>query len=392
MSLPGVNVVIGNGALGAVAVGEYGVVGIIMSGVAVTGGIGLLDPKQIFNLDEAVALGIDSNYDVLNDVDAYRHIKEFYDEAGSGAELWIMLVSPTVFMATIADKTEANYAVKLIGAAQGRIRILAITRRSESSYVPSIVEGLDGDVWTAMTNAQALAEEYTNNNNPIRVLIQGVFYPGIAANLKNLKQAGNNRVAVMIGSTSATKHACVGVLCGRLAKDPIKRNPGRVKSGSLAINEAYLGTVAVEDSESEIGVIHSKGIITLRTISGKAGYFFTDAPMATSDTDDYSTLPAGRVVDAAHLIAYRTFMNEVLDEVEVDDNGYIQPAIVKGWEASIVNAVTGDIGNQMSKFEAEIDPRQNVLAVPTISVKLSITPVGYAKSFEIELGFNNPFN
>ena len=392
MGLPNANIIIGNGALGATAIGEYGIFGMLLSGVAVVDNIALLEPTQVFSLDDVKALGIDAAYDTANSVGVYRQLKEFYDEAGDGTELWFMLVSPTVTMADMADKTETNYAVKLINAAQGKIRVLIISRVPDGAYVPTITNGLDGDVFTALVNANAMAEEFAGKNNPIRVILEGRLFSGTPGDLKDLKTEDKNRVAIMIGGSLNDKSCSVGLLAGRLADDPIKRNPGRVKSGSLVLVDAYVGDLAVEMNENVVGAIHDKGYISIRTISGKSGYFFTDAPMATADTDDYATMPAGRVVDAAHLIAFRTFMNEVLDEIEVDDNGYISPAIVKGWEANIERAVKGDIGDQMSKFEAEIDPKQNILAVSTVKVKLRITPVGYSRDFEIELGFNNPFS
>lgn len=392
MSLPRVNITISNGGLGSVAAGDYGIFGMIISGIAVVDKLALLEPKQIFTLEEAENLGLNAAYDETNSLHVYRQIKEFYDEAGLGTELWVMLVSQTLTMTDMVNKANANYAVKLLDAAQRKIRMLFVSRVPDNTYAPAITEGVDPDVYSALTNAQALAEERAGNNDPVRVVIEGRAFDGTSGDLQDLKTHDQNRAAVIIGGSLNDLSCSIGLLAGRLAADPIRRNPARVKTGSLVLLNGYIGAASVEASESLAGALHDKGFITFRTIPGKSGYFFTDAPTAVANSDDYATLPPGRVIDAAHVIAYATFMNEVLDEIEVDDNGYIDPVIVTGWQANIETAVLGAIGDQMSKFEAEINPRQNVLAVPNIAVKLKVTPVGYARSFDIDLGFDNPFN
>jgi hypothetical protein len=295
-------------------------------------------------------------------------------------------------MADVVDKTEDTYAKKLLIAAQNKIRLLAVSRVPDGTYVPTITEGLDDDVFSAMNNAQLLGEELAADNKPIRTLLEGRAFDDTPANLKDLKTESNNRVAIMIGGSKNDGSCSIGTLLGRLAADPLRRNPGRVLSGSLALQQAFVGSLDVDTSENQIGAIHDKGYISLRRHDGKAGYFFTDAPTATANTDDYSTLPPARVIDAAALIAFRTFDEFVLDEVEVDDNGYLSAAIVKSWESEIETAVLNEIGAEMSNFEPFINPRQNVLSVSDIAVQLEVTPVGYARSFTVELGFKNPFN
>jgi len=107
MALPGVNILLQNGGLGLAPLSDDAVVGIVFNGVAATS-LALGTSFQGFGLDEFEALGIDAAYDTTNTVKVWRTIKEFYDAAGDGAELWIMLVSQATTVEAILTKTNTH--------------------------------------------------------------------------------------------------------------------------------------------------------------------------------------------------------------------------------------------------------------------------------------------
>ena len=124
--LPRVKIIFENGALGSVAPSADGVVGLVTTAVAVPGntGLKLAEPYILRKLDDLVALGVTPE---VGDANAflYRHVKEFYDEAGEGAELWVMGFPNTKSQSDLVDKTQET-AKKLIQASQGRIRALGV--------------------------------------------------------------------------------------------------------------------------------------------------------------------------------------------------------------------------------------------------------------------------
>lgn len=396
MSLPGVSIEILNGALGSVPGTSDGIAGMVLSGIAVSLKIALNEPKQIFSLAEAEALGLDSAYDTTNDLDVYFQIKEFYKEAGTGAELWIMLVAQTVLMEDICDKTIAANAVKLLNAATGSIRILGVSRIPSDAYVSNVTEGLDDDVWAAAINAQALAEEYATKMQPFRVVIAGREWSGVAGALADLHEKDLNRVAITLtGQGDGIVNANIGIVLGRLAAIPVQRNIGRVKSGSLQLSEAYLTDGdTIENNATALDSIHDKGYIIYRRFEGKSGYFFNDDPTCAPLTDDYAFIARGRVIDKAMILAYITFVNEVNEEVEINADGTMNAAYVKSLQANIENVInlTMAAEGEISSVTCSIDVTQNILATNKLTIGLSIVPVGYAKSIVIELGFNNPLN
>jgi hypothetical protein len=157
----------------------------------------------------------------------------------------------------------------------------------------------------------------------------------------------------------------------------------------------YIGTQTVEEAAGNIQVIHDKGYITLRTHVGRAGYFFTDDPTTTLATDDYSQLALGRVLDKAIFLAYITYVNDLLDDIEIDpDTGQIETAKAKYLQQLATTAIdsTMTANNEISGVTVEVDPNQDVLATSKICIKLRVIPVGYAREIEVELGFSNPAN
>lgn len=391
MGLPNVNITIANGQLGRVAAVDDSVAGLILSGTA-TEDLALSNPVQLFSFDKLSDYGITEANNPL----AYKEVKAFYDQAGEGSELWLMLISDAVLFADMCDETE-NYAKKMLDTAQGRIRLLGANRIPAAGYEPTIVENLDSDVVTALTNLETMAGHYGLAYKPFRALLPGLgFTKASVATLKDLKQSNKNHVAIVLGCDSDEDwKAAIGLTLGRLAKIPVQRSIARVKDGDVGIDAAYFpdGT-PVEELESNWDSIHNKGYIFFRRIYGKSGYFFTDDPTATADTDDYCFIARGRVIDKALVIAYKTFIEELNDEIPVDEvTGKVSPALVASWETNIEQAlgINMTAKKEIVKAQCAIDPNQDVLSTDKIYAKIRITPVGYAKAIEVTLGLSNPY-
>jgi hypothetical protein len=396
MGLPGVKINVLNGQLGRTPGSADGVAGLIGSGVAAAG-IALGEAKQIFGTEDAKALGLNEEYDTTNSTNLYRHIKDFYKEAGEGAELWVMIVSATTTMADMVDSV-GNFAPVLLNAADGRIRLLGVTRKPDGLYAPTYTSGMDDDAEAAMLGGHSLAEAFAAEYKPVRVMVEGRDFQGVVANLKDLRQGTQNRAGVVLAGLDAnSKAAAVGLVLGRMAAVPVQRNIGRVKDGDLGLVNAYLSDGQRIESYSlgAWGAIHDKGYIFARKYQGRSGYYFNDDPAATVITDDYSSLARGRVIDKALLLAYTTYVNEILDDIEINpDNGQMNPAVVKSYQAMIENVLNLEMVNagEASGVSVSIDPTQNVLSTDKVMISLAIVPKGYSKEIVVDLGFSNPAN
>lgn len=404
--LPNVKIDFANGAIGASEPMDDGVTGLVCTAVAVTQTVNgktenvfaLNTPYLITKLDELVSKGITSDSSDSN-ATLYKAVKEFYDEAPDGSKLWIMGVADTVTIADIVDKTKDN-AKKLLVAANGTIRTLAVKIKDKSAYTPTVTTGIDGTVRTAITNAQALAEWATETLfAPVMVLLEGRHYTGNAETLVSnpVNTGNNNRVGVVIGDTVAdSKGAAVGLLAGRIASIPVQRSVARVRTGSIVATTMYIGGVAAELGNPE--TINDCGFICPRTFVGKGGYFWSDDKLAAEASDDYSLIPRRRVADKAYRITYTTLINEVAEEISVTDDGKISAPVVKAIqtavESAIVNNMTsrGNLGNDPSDpndmgVECYINPDQNIVATSRLDVQVRIKPHGYSKYINVSLGF-----
>lgn len=404
--LPYVKIDFAKGAIGANEPMDDGVTGLVCTAVAVTQTVddkqettfALDTPYLITKLEELVTKGVTSGDSDAN-ATLYKAVKEFYDEAPAGRKLWIMGVADTVGIADIVDKTKDN-ARKLLIAANGTIRTLAVKIKDMSSYTPDVTTGIDGAVRTAMVNAQGLAEWATETLfAPVIVILEGRHYTGTAETLvaNPINTGDQNRVAVMIGDTvKDSKGAAVGLLAGRIASIPVQRSIARVRTGSITAVEMFIGSKAAEQGYPE--TISDCGFICPRTFVGKAGYYWSDDKLAASAADDYSLIPRRRVADKAYRITYQTLINEIAEEVSVTDEGKISAPVVKAIqtavESAIVNEMTsrGNLGNDPSNandmgVQCYIDPDQNIVATSRLDVELRIKPHGYSKYINVSLGF-----
>lgn len=382
MALGEVNITVGNGALNNAPLSEEGISGMVLTGTAIAGKLNLGESTTFYSLAEVEALGIDE----LSNLFAYRQIKGFYDMAGDGAELWVMLVDSAVKQSQMVDVGNA-YLKKLKDDSKSRVRLAAVSQ--EVSVAPVANEGIIADAVDAIAPAQALVESYATTYDHLHVILDGANFNGSPADLDDLTTQERNRVSVLISNTKSSRNADVGLLLGRLASDPVQRMPSRVKTGRVS-DTAYFGLDhEAESMKSAYKAIADKGYIFLRDYSGKAGYYFSDASTCAPVTDDYNQIPRGRVMDKAVRLAYATYVDEIHDEIDPDDNGGISPIVVKAWERKIEKVLEESMQatGEISKVDVFIDSNQDILGTEKILIVLKIQPKGYASIIEIQIGF-----
>lgn len=384
MGLPTVKINIATGGLGRAGDGVQKIPGFVLTGETVGDGVTIGQSYQIFSLSDAEALGITK--DTTNTF-AYKHIAAFYKEAGSGSEMWIMLVSDATTYAQMADLTE-NIGKKLIADAGGRIRVLGLLK--ESTGGENITEGIDADVKVGVSNAQALAEYYEERYMPFRVVISGNKFSGTVAELFDFGTAAYNKVLMLLGNTDGSPEAAIGQLLGRLAAVPVQRSIARVKDGAIEDFTAYFTNgEPVESLRDAWDAIHDLGYTFYRNFTGKIGYYFTDDKTLTAGTDDFSSLARGMVMDEALILVYNVLVEELNDEIPISSDGMIHPAIVKTWQNNVnrrIKQLMTDLG-KLSDAVCVIDPNQDVLSTDKVEVQVSLLPVGYAKYIDVTLGF-----
>lgn len=394
MALPRVKITFENGALSGVTPSEDGVCGLVAYATAVSTTFALNTPYLITKLSGLEALGVTSEATGANAA-LYKTVKEFYREAPEGTKLWVMGVAASTTIANLTDKSN-NIISPMLMAARGSINILMLKVTSASE--PTMSGSIDGAVLTAVTNLQALAEDWTENKYaPFMCLVEALSYNGVAASLPDLTERSDNRVGVVLGdSVSGSGGAAIGLVAGRLAAEPVQRSLARVRSGAIQAEAMYIGSAAAENGDPDVA--NDLGYIVPRTFVGKSGYYWSDDHLATGASDDYCAIPRRRVIDKAYRIAYKTLVDEIAEEVPVNTEGKLAAYHCKGVETSVESAVVnsmtseGNLGNDPEDakdlgVQCYIDPDQNILATSRLEVNLKVKPYGYSKYIDVKLGF-----
>lgn len=383
MGLPKIRFNIAKNGLGLTTADIQKTPALVITGVSIPSKITLGETKQFFSLNDAKTAGITAEENPF----AYKHIKAFYDYAGEGAELWVMLVSDATTMEQMADQ-EQNFAQKLLNEAGGKVRVLGLVRKTTGSEILS--NGLDADVDKAVIKAQQLADNFADKYFPIRVIISANSFNGNPQELKDYSKTGFNKVALLLANTDGGAEASMGLALGRLASTPVQRNIGRVKDGAVEHTQAFFtGGTKIENLSAAWDNIADKNYIFLRNFAGKAGFFFTDDPTLTTETDDFKSLANGFVMDKAVIIAYNVLVENLGDEVPVSENGNIHPAIIKSWQSEVENNLNTLMTQkgELSACKVYIDETQKVLTTGEMVINIQLQPVGYAKFITVKIGF-----
>lgn len=392
MQLPRVKIQFLNGQLGTVGESPDGLMALICGASAVTGKFELNTVYPVTSMDDLVSFGVTE----VNNATLYKQVKEFYDEAESGTKLILYPVAANTKVTDLCDYTKLTegFARDLITRQNGALRGIGVAGINTGSTSVSN-NGLESDVFTALPKAQQLAEWATSElYAPLFFMLEGRNYDA-SKELKDLTGEKYNRVAVVISDTvSDSKGACIGTLLGRISSIPVQRNIGRVKDGSLFPLEMYIGTKKIEESGSTISTIFEKGYIVPRKHVGRTGYYFSDDQMACDPTDDYAHITNRRVIDKAYRICHDTMLEELLDEIDLNEDGTMQHAVVKSWQQTLENAINRKMtaNGELSATDGEgckvyINEKQNVVSTSRIELNLKVRPHGYARYIDVNIGF-----
>lgn len=389
MPLPNLVIKLENGALGQVAATADGVAGLVLTGTAVQDKVALNKVIQLSSTRDLKTLGITTDNNPL----VYKDVTAFYEQAGDGAELYLLIVPEATTLTQMCSIEADSPLKKLIDYAKGRIRLVGINRIAPAEYEADVTQGIDADVVTAAEAAQNVAADYQAKIAPFRMLIPALSWGGTTENLFKPREASHNRVGIVLAADKLIGNkasAAIGRILGRAAAIPVNYSIARVKSGIIAAAGYMTNGRTPEECAGLHEALHDAGYIFYRTYVCKNGYYLNDDCMAAPLSDDYSGLALGRVIDKAIIIAYTTYISEIQDSIEVDENGQLPQYLCTYFESNIQNAIAAGMQNEISDFNVHIDPKQNVLSTSTMDISCAIVPKGVLKTINVTLGFSNP--
>ena len=181
---------------------------------------------------------------------------------------------------------------------------------------------------------------------------------------------------------------------------------GRVKDGALA--DLVLPTTPDTGfmNSSQPFIYHDEtqnpGLDTARfmaawSIARKPGLFIMNPNLMAPPGSDFNWLQHGHIIDAASLIVYDFFVEELSDNVLVYPAGTpLAGQLLQTVSADLVGRCNAQLFNQLtapgaaSSTTVTIPGGQNLLSTATLNVNVNIVPPGYLKAIVVTIQFQNP--
>ena len=324
---------------------------LIGNGVGVVDKLVLGVPYAIYSPDDAKVIGIDAAYDATHKVVLSHHIDEFYRANAVGTKLYLMVVAQNITPTVIFTDPDNLYARKLVAFAKGEVRQIALAYNPlVTEQNPEIItDGISSEIRAVIAKAQEFALWAFETERPLQVLLEGRAFSGNALAVVNLRELVTgaditleaDKVSVVIAQdwdyadslafASGKKYASVGLALGVLSSIKVNQNIGEVETLNLtnAIAGKYVTAglsshQTVEEAESALSTLETKGFIFPVSYTGISGYRFNNDHVCTPEIVDpvsglinESTISYGRTMDEA----VRRLRKKLLPEIKK-----VQPA------------------------------------------------------------------
>lgn len=212
--------------------------------------------------------------------------------------------------------------------------------------------------------------------------------------LSTWSNAADTRVAVSAGSAliaspltgRAQWRSAAWVASGRISAVPVSEHLGRVISGPVQ------GVIQLDRDEFRTPGLDAAGFLTMRTIIGRTGHYFTRGRMKAPEGSDYQFVESRRVMDLSCRVGRNALLRFMNDSVRVDAAGNILDADARAMEAyargQLIAAVVSP--GHASDVDVRVKRDTNVLSSRRTSAVVRILPLGYLEWIELDIGFINP--
>lgn len=179
----------------------------------------------------------------------------------------------------------------------------------------------------------------------------------------------------------------VAARCGSIL---ISTDPARNASGPLK------GVMSITHDEFRTELLDQHKFTTSRTWQGARGFYITNARLMSMPGSDFEFWQHGRLMDVACDVVTKAQFPFISTALPVTAEGTIAVFAAARWEATINGQLEAALlapdnaegsPGHVSAFSYKVDLTTNVLVSRNVKTRVAITPLGYAKSIETELGF-----
>lgn len=358
----------------------------------------------LYGLFDAEQNGITAAFDSANNVNVYRHVREFYRMAGEGVPLNFMAVAQSETMQGIVQDTAGDKLKRVLIDSDYKVRQLAVALNpivdAENPIVH--VDGLAPDLFGAIPLAQGAANWAYDQFMPTHIFLEGFNLNGLASVVPDLREIPNveaTKVTVVIGQDwqyaetktgAAQKFADVGTILGVCAAAAINQNIGDNEAFDLmdATKSAWMvpglsNHKTNKEVYAQLQTFEDKGYVFGISYPGLAGIRINNdhvcAPIkidAEGNMNEH-TIAYGRVMDDCVRQIRTAYLPKIKKTYPVDAAGKLPKGILVGLE-QIGDDIFADMQKavEISAGKTTIDPDSDLLVAKELKVAYNVQPTG----------------
>jgi len=314
----------------------------------------------------------------------YYHVSEFFRLQPKGV----------LYIAYYATYDAANVAL-VRDFANGEIRQMGVFH----NYSTAWATGQVGALQTQATNSQALYK-------PLSILFAPEF-SGTAnvSALTDITGLNSKNVSVIISQDGSGFGFKLWKTTGKTISD-LGAKLGAVALSAVSESIAWIGKFNMSDgteletaafgngqnnndlSDSLLTTLNDYGYMFLRKMIGIGGTYNTPPTTATLPSSDYHFVYSNRTIDKATRNVRTTLLPEVSRPITLNSDGTMTAGFIAYMESQTGLPLEQMIrDNELSAFDVQIDPAQNVLSTNNINVAVRLLPIGVADFITVNIGF-----
>jgi hypothetical protein len=164
--------------------------------------------------------------------------------------------------------------------------------------------------------------------------------------------------------------------------DPLPDVDELVPSGAASSTGYY-----DEDKTPSLNAAHFS---TLRTISGRAGFYVTNGLTMAADTSDFQQIQYLRIILKAARAWYKYALTQLARRVAIDTStGFIKTSFAKGIEDAGKAVILTSLGNQIAGARVLVNRADDLNADPTLRATIRVAVDSYIMTFESDIGLTS---
>jgi hypothetical protein len=251
----------------------------------------------------------------------------------------------------------------------------------------------------AATIAAAVDTALTSASTSYRYAFAIMDCPSDATNTDAVNAAAfasfaSTRVAVCTGDVELVS-AISGRVYRRNSSWTIAARAALVPPGEdlARFARGYLSSVvSLYRDEQQTQLLDAARFSTLRTHIGQPGFYITNGRLMAPAGSDYKYVQYRRVMDNACFTAYTAMLKYLNESLRVNADGTIFEKDAIAIESDVSAKLQAAVVTTGSATDASIRLSRtvNLTSTQNLTATIRVTPLGYAKSITVDIGFANP--